>query len=112
VVVAICVVLGAASLFQVGEQEANQILMAAGFACSGVTISPCSRWCCAERRRCGCASRPAPRVTVLAVGFDVVPILDVARPAVFGAKVAGAVVATNAIGVWVYRRRGRYRRSS
>jgi hypothetical protein len=31
---------------------------------------------------------------------------------VFGAKVAGAVFATNAIGVWVYRRRGRYRRSN
>jgi hypothetical protein len=35
-VVTICIVLGAARLFQVGEQEANQILMAAGFACSGV----------------------------------------------------------------------------
>jgi hypothetical protein len=54
----------------------------------------------------------AAGVTVLAVGFDVVPILDVAQPVQFGMKVAGAVVAINAIGVWVYGRRGRYRRSN
>jgi amino acid transporter len=113
-VVAICVVLGAASLFQVGEQEANQILMAAGFACCGlyylamfavVLRGKAPAWL----RVSACA---AAGVTVLAVGFDVVPILDVARPVLFGAKVAGAVVAINAIGVWVYRGRGRYRRSN
>ena len=35
-VVAACVVLGAASLFEVGEQEAAQILIGAGMACSGL----------------------------------------------------------------------------
>ena len=47
----------------------------------------------------------AAAVTVLAVAFDVVPILDVAHPVVFGTKVAGAVVAINAAGTWAYRRR-------
>jgi hypothetical protein len=46
----------------------------------------------------------AAAVTVLAVVFDIVPILDVERPVVFGAKVVGAVLAINAIGFWVYRR--------
>ena len=104
VVVAICAVLGAASLFQVGEQEANQILMAAGFACSGlyylamfavVLRGKAPAWL----RVSVCA---AAGVTVVAVGFDVVPILDVARPVLFGAKVAGAVVAVNAIDIYDY----------
>jgi hypothetical protein len=103
-VVAICAVLGAASLFQVGEQEANQILMAAGFACSGlyylamfavVLRGKAPAWL----RVSACA---AAGVTVVAVGFDVVPILDVARPVLFGAKVAGAVVAVNAIDIYDY----------
>lgn len=105
-VVAICVVLGAASLFQVGEQEANQILIAAGMACCGlyylamfavVLRGKAPMWlrvlaCCAAG------------VTALAVAFDVVPILDVAQPVTFGAKVAGAIVAINLAGVWAYRR--------
>ncbi len=46
----------------------------------------------------------AAGVTMLAVAFDVVPILDVGQPVVFGAKVVGAVLGINAIGAWVYRR--------
>lgn len=106
-VVAICVVLGAASLFQVGEQEANQILIAAAMACCGmyylamfavVLRDKAPAWL----RISACA---AAAVTLLAVTFDVVPILDVAQPVVFGVKVAGAVIITNAVGVWVYRSR-------
>jgi hypothetical protein len=105
-VVAICVVLGAASLFQVGEQEANQILIAAGMACGGlyylamfavVLRGQAPAWL----RVSACA---AAAVTLLAVAFDVVPILDVAQPVSFGAKVAGAVIVTNVIGAWAYRR--------
>jgi amino acid transporter len=108
VVVTICVVLGAASLFQVGEQEANQILIAAGMACCGVYYlamfavvlrGKAPLWL----RISACA---AAAVTLLAVAFDVVPILDVAQPVVFGVKVAGAVIVTNVTGVWVYRSRG------
>jgi glutamate:GABA antiporter len=105
-VVAICVALGAASLFQVGEQEANQILIAAAMACCGmyylamfavVLRGDAPVWL----RIAGCA---AALVTALAVAFDVVPILDVPQPLLFGVKVAGAVAVTNAIGIWVYRR--------
>ena len=48
----------------------------------------------------------AAAVTVLAVALDVVPILDVARPVLFGVKVGGAVALINAAGWWVYPRGG------
>jgi hypothetical protein len=46
----------------------------------------------------------AAAVTVLAVVLQVVPILDVKQPGLFGAKVAGGVLLINAAGTWVYRR--------
>jgi amino acid transporter len=106
VVVAICVVLGSVSLFQVGEQEANQILIAAGMACCGAYYLAMFAVVLREKapvwlRISACV---AAAVTLLAVTFDVVPVLDVAQPVVFGVKVAGAVMLTNAIGAWVYRR--------
>jgi len=105
-VVAICVVLGAASLFQAGEQEANQILIAAGMACCGIYYL--AMFAVVLRRKAPAWLRisacSAAAVTALAVAFDVVPILDVEQPLLFGAKVLGAVLATNAIGFWVYRR--------
>ncbi len=111
--VATCVVLGAASLVQVGEQEANQILVGAGMACCGMyylamfAVVVRGKWSERERapwwlRFAVCA---AAAVTVLAVALDVAPILDVARPVVFGLKVGGAVAAINAAGWWVYPRR-------
>jgi glutamate:GABA antiporter len=106
-VAVICVVLGAASLFQVGEQEANQILIAAAMACCGMYYLAMFAVVLRDKapiwlRISACA---AAAVTVLAVAFDVAPILDVAQPLVFGAKVAGAVAAINLAGVWVYRSR-------
>ena len=108
-----CVVLGAASLFQVGEQEANQILVGAGMACCGMyyltmfAVVWRGKWSDGERapwwlRGAVCA---AGGVTALAVALDVVPILDVARPVLFGIKVGGAVALINAAGMYVYRRR-------
>ncbi len=112
--VATCVVLGAASLVQVGEQEANQILVGAGMACCGMyylamfAVVVRGRWGERERapwwlRFAVCA---AGAVTVLAVALDVVPILDVARPVLFGIKVGGALALINAAGWWVYPRGG------
>src|ERR1022692_1473979 len=112
--VAACVVLGAASLVQVGEQEANQILVGAGMACCGMyylamfAVVVRGRWGERERapwwlRLAVCA---AAAVTVLAVALDVVPILDVARPVLFGVKVGGAVALINAAGWWAYPRGG------
>jgi hypothetical protein len=46
----------------------------------------------------------AGAVTVLAVVLQVVPILDVAAPGLFAAKVGGGVLLINAIGAIVYRR--------
>jgi len=106
--VAACVVLGAASLLQVGEQEANQILVGAGMACCGmyyltmfavVWREHASRWL----RFAVCA---AGGVTALAVTLDVVPILDVARPVLFGIKVGGTVALINVAGAYVYLRAG------
>jgi amino acid transporter len=110
--VAACVVLGAASLLQVGEQEANQILVGAGMACCGMyyltmfAVVWRGKWRGEERapwwlRFAVCA---AGGVTVLAVALDVVPILDVARPVLFGIKVGGTVALINACGLFVYRR--------
>jgi hypothetical protein len=46
----------------------------------------------------------AAGVTVLSVVLQVVPILDVAQPGIFAAKVGGGVLLINAAGIWVYRR--------
>jgi hypothetical protein len=46
----------------------------------------------------------AAGVTLLAVVLQVVPILDVAQPGIFAAKVGGGVALINAAGIWVYRR--------
>jgi amino acid transporter len=110
-----CVALGAASLLQVGEQEANQNLLGAGMACCGMyyltmfAVVWRGKWRGDERapwwlRLAVCA---AGGVTALAVALDVVPILDVARPVLFGIKVGGTVALINAAGLFVYRRAGR-----
>jgi amino acid transporter len=106
-VVIACLVLGAASLVNVGEQEATQLLVGAGMACSGfyylamfavvLRISGAPFWL-----KLGACTAAA--VTVLAVVLQVVPILDVKQPGLFGAKVAGGVLLINAAGTWVYRR--------
>jgi hypothetical protein len=46
----------------------------------------------------------AAGVTVLSVVLQVVPILDVAQPGIFAAKVGGGLILINAAGVWAYRR--------
>ena len=51
-------------------------------------------------------------MTVLSVGLQVVPILDVAHPGLFGIKVGGAVALINAAGGWVYQRGRRSRASA
>jgi len=106
-VVIACLVLGAASLVNVGEQEATQLLIGAGMACSGIyylaMFSVVLRgggapfWL-----KAGACTAAA--VTVLAVVLQVVPILDVKQPGLFAAKVGGGVVLINAAGVWMYRR--------
>ena len=110
-VVAACLVFGAASLVQVGEQEATQLLVGAGMACSGLyylTMFAVVLWGRVKGERApawlkiGACSATA--VTVLSVALQVVPILDVAAPGLFAAKVAGGVVLINAAGVIVYRR--------
>jgi len=110
-VVAACIVFGALSLVNVGEQEATQLLVGAGMACSGMYYltmfavvlwgklegAPASLWL-----KLGAMS--AAGVTVLAVILQVVPILDVAQPGLFAAKVGGGVLIINGAGLWVYRR--------
>src|SRR5450759_189175 len=111
IVVAACVLFGAASLVQVGEQEATQLLVGAGMACSGMyylTMFAVVLWGRLDGEhappwlKIGACS--AAGVTVLSVVLQVVPILDVAQPGIFAAKVGGGVLLINAAGVWVYRR--------
>ena len=93
-------VFGALSLVQVGEQEATQLLVGAGMACSGLyylTMFAVVLWGRLEGGRAplwlkvGAVS--AAGVTLLAVVLQVVPILDVAQPGLFAAKVGGGVAA-------------------
>ncbi len=112
VVVAGCLILGAGSLIQVGEQEAAQILIGAGMACSGlyylsmfgVVIG--GKWDGGERAPwwLRVATLSAAAVTLLSVALQVVPILDVAHPWLFALKVGGTVATINVAGMWVYRR--------
>ena len=104
VVVAACLVLGAVSLVQVGEQEAAQILIGAGMACSGIYYLAmfavvftlhAPLWL-----KTGAITAAA--VTVLAVALQVAPVLDVKQPGIFGAKVGGLVILINAAGAWVF----------
>jgi amino acid transporter len=118
IVVAACVAFGALSLVNVGEQEATQLLVGAGMACSGMYYltmfavvlwgkldgTPASFWL-----KLGAVS--AAGVTLLAAILQVVPILDVAQPGLFAAKVGGGVLLINGAGLWVYRR-GRRRDAS
>jgi amino acid transporter len=108
VVVIACLVLGALSLLNVGdEQEASQLLIGAGMACSGIYYL--AMFAVGFRTpgtplmlKVGTCTAAA--VTLLAVAFQVVPILDVKEPGMFAAKVAGGVVLTNVAGAWIYRR--------
>jgi glutamate:GABA antiporter len=110
VVIAFCLILGAASLGQVGEQEANQILLAAAFACCGIYYL--AMFAVVARQRGAPAWLrvsvfAAAAVTIAAVAMDAVPVLEVAHPMVFAAKVAGVVAALNLAGAWMYGRGAR-----
>jgi amino acid transporter len=111
-VVAACLVFGGLSLVQVGEQEATQLLVGAGMACAGCYYMAMFAVVLLGRLEGGRAplwlkigAASAAAVTVLSVVMQVVPILDVAAPGIFAAKVAGGVLLINAAGVVVYRRR-------
>lgn len=120
-VVAACVIFGAASLIQAGEQEATQLLFGVAFGCCGIyylilfAVVLWGRWD-GEHRAPWWLKMPlkvaacsAAAVTVLSVVFQVVPILDVAQPFLFAAKVGGMMVLLNGIGAWIYMRgRNRY----
>jgi len=109
-VVAACLILGAVSLVQVGEQEATQLLVGAGMACSGIyylAMFAVVLWGVDTPGWLKLGAITAAAVTVLAVVLQVVPILDVAQPGIFAAKVGGGVVLINAAGMWVFRRAGR-----
>ncbi len=107
-VVALCVVFGAASLIQVGEQEATQILFATAFGCCGIYYLILFAVVLRKRNNAPwwlkVAACSAAAVTLLSVAFQVVPILDVAQPFTFAAKVGGMMLLLNAIGAWIYLR--------
>lgn len=111
-VVAACVIFGAVSLIQVGEQEATQLLFGVAFGCNGIyylilfAVVLWGRWQGEHRAPwwLKIAACSAAAVTVLSVAFQVVPILDVAQPFLFAAKVGGMMLLLNGVGAWIYRR--------
>jgi amino acid transporter len=110
IVVAACLIFGALSLVSVGEQEATQLLVGAGMACSGMYYLTMFAVVLLGRLDGGApvwlkaGASTAAGVTILSVVLQVVPILDVAQPGLFAAKVGGGVLLINAAGVYVYRR--------
>jgi len=107
---AVTLVLGVLSLSGVGAQEAFQLLDNAGgvfYACTylvlfaipivgmksfGVT---CPMWL-----KIACSSGFI--VTVIYIGFTIVPIIDVVSPLRFAAKIISVVVLANGVGVLLY----------
>ena len=98
-----------------GTQEAFQLLTTANNLCYGVYYLLCSQ--SADRRhalqpaadlrpgmflRLACLSGLA--VTLLSMTFDLVPIVDVPHPWLFGAKVVLTALGVNLVGAVIYWR--------
>jgi len=99
-----------------GASEAFQLLVTSGFICYGfnyllmfavpllvgtrLSLRPDLRPPALVRAACVCGAA----VTLLSIIFNLVPIVEVARPWMFALKVALSVVAINLIGAAIYWR--------
>ncbi len=116
-VVLCCLGLATLSLVGVAQQEAFQLVTTAAQACYGLYYLILFAVPLARRSKLA----PAPglmvrlsaisgfAVTLVAIMLQVVPIIDVPHPWVFGTKVASALLAANLLGSVLYRRASRRR---
>jgi amino acid transporter len=114
VIVLTAVLIAVLASYDTGAAEAFQLLATCAFVCYGVnyllmfavplllgtrfSLRPDIRVPFAVRLACLCGAS----VTVLSMAFNLVPIVDVASPAMFALKVAGATILLNLLGGLVY----------
>ncbi len=114
VIVLTAVLIAVLASYDTGAAEAFQLLTTCAFVCYGVnyllmfavplllgtrfSLRPDIRVPFAVRLACLCGAS----VTVLSMAFNLVPIVDVASPAMFALKVAGATILLNLLGGLVY----------
>jgi amino acid transporter len=105
-------VLGVLSLWGAGNQEAVQVSVGAAYGSFCLTymllFSVILLGFPSKERRPGltlrCAAFAGFSVSLCGLIFEVVPLGEVANAFVFGLKVAGAICATNALGMYLYWR--------
>jgi len=114
VIVLTAVLMALLASYDTGAAEAFQLLATCAFVCYGVnyllmfavplllgtrfSLRPDIRAPVAVRCACLCGAS----VTVLSMIFNLVPIVDVASPAMFALKVGGATILLNLLGWLVY----------
>ena len=111
-VVLCCLAFGLFSLLGAGQQEAYQILQGTSCGCLGIyylvlfAIPLCGTRNFSSQPSIALrvAATSGMAVTILATVLQMFPIVDVARPFVFGAKVALTVALLNAAAVALYLR--------
>jgi amino acid transporter len=111
VIVVLAIAMGLAATYGTGAQEAFQIINSAASVFYGIYYLMMFAIPLVVGARFGTraglwlklAAVSGFAVTALSMGFNVVPIVDVASKWVFAAKVAGASLALNLVGMAIYR---------
>jgi amino acid transporter len=112
VILLVCVVLGVLASVGTGAQEAFQLLVDSGNICYGFTYLMMFAIPLIVGSRFGekpgawlkLAAVSGLGMTLLAIGFQLLPITDVASKWVFAAKVTGTAVILNSVGLGIYLR--------
>jgi amino acid transporter len=112
VIVVLCVALGLLASVGTGAQEAFQLLTDSGNLCYGVNyllmfaipLGVGSRFGEAPSGWLKLAAVSGLGMTLLAVGFQLLPIVEVANKWLFAAKVSGTATLLNVVGMVIYWR--------
>lgn len=117
VIVLVCIVLGLLASVATGAQEAFQLLVDSANISYGFTYLMMFAIPLIAGTRFGAKPSPLLKLaalsglgmTLLAIGFQLLPITDVASKWSFAAKVSGVGLLTNAVGLGIYLRGSRRR---
>ena len=109
-IVAVAIGLGVLATYGTGAQEAFQLIVSVGNLFYGIYYLMMFSIPLVVGERFGVragwwlkvGATSGIAVTLLALGFNLLPIVDVANKAVFAAKVAGTALALNLVGVAIY----------
>jgi amino acid transporter len=112
VIVLLCIALGLLASVGAGAQEAFQLLTDSGNICYGFTyllmfaipLIVGDRFGTRPGAWLKLAALSGLGMTLLAIGFQLLPITDVANKWVFAAKVSGTALVFNAVGLGIYLR--------